>query len=400
MKILVVLSRLPYPLDKGDKLRAYHQLKHLKQRHQIILCCTSEESPSEKQLAEVRKVCHDLHVFQLKRWRILLSLLVACFSRKPFQVHYFYQKKVHQALKALISAEQPDHIYAQLLRTAEYVKEEYNFAKTLDYQDAFSKGMDRRARLASWPLSEIFAAERKRLIAYENIIFEYFENKSIISEEDRRHIYHPRRNDIAIISNGIDTSFFAREQQNKENRQAKSGYDLLFTGNMSYAPNVEAAVYIVEEVLPLLRKEYEQVTLLIAGSSPSRKVKELAAVKGVEVSGWMDDIRDAYRCARIFFAPMQIGTGLQNKLLEAMAMRLPCITSSLANRALKAEHGRQLLVSDTAQEQAQNILQLLKHPEQRETLGEAGRNYVQQHYSWEASVKQLEKLFSANSITA
>jgi glycosyltransferase involved in cell wall biosynthesis len=302
-------------------------------------------------------------------------------------VVYFYQSPIHQKVKALIEATHPEHIYCQLIRTAEYVKNQHNYVKTLDYQDAFSKGMDRRAESAKWPLRGIFASERRRLIAYENVIFEYFEAKTIISEEDRRYIYHPERKDIAIITNGIDTAFFKPDTQTHT-----PAFDLVFTGNMGYAPNIETAEYIVHRVMPILRKRMPNVSLLLAGASPARRVRALEAAPGVKVSGWMEDIRDAYRSGKIFFAPMQIGTGLQNKLLEAMAMQLPCVTSPLANKALKAEPGTCILVEEDEEKFADAIESLLRDEAKRNVLGSRGRAYVEAHFSWKASVDALQKL--------
>ena len=386
MKIVVILSRVPYPLEKGDKLRAYHQLKVLHERHEIILCCLSDSPVHPDAELALRDISSSFHIFKLKRWRILLNLFYGLFSRKPMQVHYFYQRKIHNAIKAIIEKENPDHIYCQLIRTAEYAKHEYNIRKTLDYQDAFSKGVERREQKASWLLREIFSMERRRLIAYENIIFEYFEVKTIISAEDRRFIYHPERHDIAVVTNGIDTSFFSPSYKKPKE------YDLVFTGNMSYPPNIETAEFIVNQVLPELRKQKPDITLLLAGSTPHKRVLQLAKTTGVEVSGWMDDIRDAYAQGRIFLAPMQIGTGLQNKLLEAMAMELPCVTSHLANRSLKAENHKELLVGEDVDSYVGMIIKLLESDQERSKLGAAGRVFVQQHFSWKQSVDRLEKL--------
>lgn len=386
MKILVILSRVPYPLEKGDKLRAYHQLKVLHQNQEVILCCLSDTQPHPDAQKALREISSQFHIFKLKRWRIYINLILGLFSRKPMQVIYFYQRKVHKAIQELIERENPDHIYCQLIRTAEYAKHEHNYKKTLDYQDAFSKGVERREQKASWPLKEIFRMERRRLIAYENIIFEYFEAKTIISAEDRRFIYHPERHDIAVVTNGIDTDFF-----NPEYKKPKT-HDLVFTGNMSYPPNIETAEFIVSQILPELQKHKPDITLLLAGSSPHKRVLQLAKTKGVEVSGWMDDIRDAYAVGRIFLAPMLIGTGLQNKLLEAMAMELPCVTSHLANRSLKAENNKELLVGEDVNSYVTLILNLLESEEDRIKLGKAGRYFVQNRFSWEKSVGKLEEL--------
>lgn len=383
MKIVVILSRVPFPLDKGDKLRAYHQLKALNKDNELIVCCLTDEKVDDSSANALRSISSRFHIFPLKKWRIALNLISSIFTRKPFQVMYFYQSPIHRKIREIIAQEEPDHIYCQLTRTAEYAKEEYNYPKTIDYQDAFSKGIERRERKAKWPLREIFASERRRLISYENIIFEYFEHKTIISDEDRRFIYHPERKDISVIPNGIDTDYFY------PNVDVKKVYDLVFIGNMSYPPNIETAEFIANEVLPILKKENQDLKILIAGSSPHKRVKDLSNINEIEVSGWVDDIRDAYAKAKVFFAPMQIGTGLQNKLLEAMAMEIPCVTSGLANRSLQASDGLNILVGSNPEEYAFQIISLLKSASERKRLGEAGRVYVKSKFSWEESARRL-----------
>jgi len=391
MKILVILSRLPFPLEKGDKLRAYHQLRELHKNNEVILCCLTTMNHRSEDIAEVNKICSELHVFKLRKWKIYFNLALAFFSRKPFQVHYFYQQHIHRQIEKLILEKEPDHIFCQLLRTAEYAKDEHNYQKTIDYQDAFSKGMERRADLARFPFREIFNLERKRLVAYENITFEYFENKVIISDEDRKYIYHPERQDIRIITNGIDTRFF-----HPSNRK-DSEYDLVFVGNMSYPPNVETAEYIVRNIFPLLKKEFPSLTLLLAGAEPSKKVLALGQINGVTVQTDLADIRAAYSVGKIFFAPMQIGTGLQNKLLEAMSMEIPCVTSNLANRALMGNHNENILVGETPEEYVKWIAHLLRNPDLCQTIGKAGRTYVKSKFSWESSTNELLAVMSAKS---
>jgi sugar transferase (PEP-CTERM/EpsH1 system associated) len=391
MKLLVILSRLPYPLEKGDKLRAYHQLRELNKTNEVVLCCLTTEESRAKDLAEVKKICDELFVFKLSQWRIYLNLMFGFFSRKPFQVHYFYQRSIHKSIQKIIADTEPDHIFCQLLRTAEYAKDEHNYRKTIDYQDAFSKGMERRAERAKFPFREIFNLERRRLVAYENIIFEYFETKVIISDEDRKYIYHPERQSIHIITNGIDTEFF-HPSANQENK-----FDLVFVGNMSYAPNIETAEFIVEEVLPLLKNKYPDIQLLLAGAEPAKRVQVLANQEGVTLKAGLEDIREAYGSGKIFFAPMLIGTGLQNKLLEAMAMEKPCVTSSLANKALMATHGENILVGDTPEDYAREIFELMGNADLCRKLGVNGRTYVQESFSWKSSTGELEELMRAQT---
>ena len=387
MKLLVMVSRVPYPLEKGDKLRAYHQIKHLSKTHEVTLCCLSDEAVHPEARQALESICSRLEIYSLSRVGIGFSLMKALFTNKPFQVHYFYQKAIHRKIKQLIKDLNPDHIYCQLIRTAEYAKHEHGYAKTIDYMDAFSKGMERRVQKASFWKKPFVRSEFRRLLAYENISFEYFDHKTIISEQDRQLIYHPQQQNIEVIPNGVDTEFFAP-------RQSEKTHDLVFVGNMSYIPNVETARYLATELLPALQKAKPGATLLLSGANPAPGVKALAN-EHVHVSGWMEDIRDAYAQGRIFIAPMQIGTGLQNKLLEAMSMGIPCITSPLANNALGAEHERHLLVANDTEAWCAAVQRLLDDEALSAKLGEAGRNFVESGFNWSATTERLNELLTS-----
>lgn len=380
MKLFVIVSRVPYPLDKGDKLRAYHQIKELSKRNEIHLCCLDDNNTSEESITHLKSICKEVSVFKLNKFKIYLNLFWALFSSKPFQVHYFYQLTVHSKIKQLIRVYNPDRIFCQLIRTAEYVKNEHTIVKTLDYMDAFSKGIDRRIETAGL-LKPIFREEAKRLLKYEHLIFDYFDEHSIISEEDRQLIYHQNRDKIEVVTNGIDTTFFKPLAENKS-------YDIIFVGNMSYAPNVSAVLFLVQEIVPLLSKD---IKVLIAGAEPSKEIKRLAS-STIKVTGWIEDIREAYNSAKVFVAPLFIGTGLQNKLLEAMSMELPCITTELVNNSLKAENGLELEIANTAEDFANRISNLLNDIPKRDLLGKAARHFVEEEYSWEESTKKLEHI--------
>lgn len=387
MKLFVLVSRIPYPLEKGDKLRAYHQVNLLARRHKVHLCCLTDTPVHPEARKELEKICDEVSILKLNRLLIIWRMCLAFFSDKPFQVHYFYQWKIHRKILRLIARSKPDHIYCQLIRTTEYIKNVHTIPKTLDYMDAFNKGMERRIKESPWYSKWFLRNESQRLVAYENLIFDYFENHTIISEQDRKLIFHPERDSIAVIPNGVDFNFFMPKSSEKN-------YDLLFTGNMSYAPNVNSAIYLIDKILPLVKESVPNVKLLIAGVSPHRSLVEKQS-DNVIISGWMEDIRDAYWQSKIFVAPMLIGTGLQNKLLEAMSMELPCITSTLANNALGGEPGKHLLVAKSEKEYAAMIIDLLKNEDMARQLGKGGGDWVRENYDWKASVDLLDNLITS-----
>ena len=316
----------------------------------------------------------------------MARLAANIFSRKPFQVAYFYSKSIHRKIEQYIEQIKPDHIYCQLIRMAEYVKE-YPIDKTIDYQDVFSKGLERRLKLAPWYSRPIFRSEYLRVKRYEEKVFKTFDKKTIISFPDRELIPHPERERIHVIPNGVDTEFFHPIEVDKD-------YDVIFSGNMGYPPNVNGAEYLVNEIMPFVWDQKPGAMVILAGANPSPRVKALASDK-VKVTGWVEDIRPWYARARVFVAPMQIGTGLQNKVLEAMAMKLPVITSPLANQALRAKPGAELLIGNNPSDFAEQIVSLLNNTEISNTLSSKGLEFIKEHFHWSSICVRLEKIITA-----
>ncbi|MCP4550581.1 MAG: glycosyltransferase [Bacteroidetes bacterium] len=389
MRIFVILSRIPYPLEKGDKVRVFNQIKWLSKKHEIILVALDDAKINKQDAFRfLQPYCRSVNFIDLSITHRFINLLKVLFSKKPFQVGYFYSKKAHKKINQLIKEKKPDHIYCQLIRVAEYVRD-LEIPKTLDYQDAFSKGVEQRIKNSSF-IKKIFLKEEfNRLVKYENSIFQFFDNKTIISESDRRLIEHPQNNEIEIISNGIDQQYFRPMPVKKE-------YDLLFTGNMSYPPNIESAEYLVKKILPALQLSGYNLKVLIAGVDPHKKIKSLKS-SSVTICGWVEDMRKCYAKSLIFIAPMQSGIGLQNKLLEAMAMKIPCITSSLANQSLGAKPETEILIGDQTGDYVNHILTILKNKDGSEKLAANGFNFVSEKYQWETAIDKLESLITSTN---
>lgn len=378
-KLVVVLSRFPFPLEKGDKLRSYYQIKELSKRFSIHLIALSDVPVEQNSIEELGKYCSTVTVYRLSKLSILINGLIALLGNKPIQVGYFYNYTIHKKIAKQLTSIQPDHIFTQLIRTTEYTKNYHQCSKTLDYMDALSKGMERRINSAKWYTRWFFKTEYKRLLAYERVMFDYFDKKTIISEQDKRYIFHPERDKIICIPNGIDAHFM-------EELVIEKKYDVSFVGNMNYPPNIEAVIFIVNNILP----DFPELKLLVAGATPHPKLEKLAKQNSqITISGWMDDIRIAYVSSKLFFAPMQTGTGMQNKLLEAMALGTPCITTSLANNPIGTIHNESILVCDSVDEMKSALKKLLDNPDERSRIGSEGKKFVRERYSWEKTTKDL-----------
>ena len=385
MKLFVITSRIPYPLEKGDKLRIFHQLKGLSKKHKIYLCALQSLNQKEDENAKavLGEFCEEVHFIQCSLFQVTFNLFKALFNKLPFQTALFTDPCAKKKVDQLIDDIKPDHIYCQLTRAAEYIRKRQE-PKTIDYMDAFSKGMDRRAKNESIISKWLYKWEASKQKAYEKMIFNDFDSHTIITEEDRHHIDHPLKNKIKIVRNGVDLDYFKPILKTRKN-------DIVFVGNMGYAPNIDASIFLCKEILPLILKEIPDIKILLAGAQPSLAVENLRS-ESVRVTGWMKDIRKAYAESTIFIAPMRIGTGLQNKLLEAMAMERACITTSIANKALQAPKNA-ILVGNTAEELAKHCILLLTDKTQRKTQAQLGNKFVMETYQWTKTTELLGKLF-------
>ena len=369
--------RFPYPLEKGDKLRMFHQLRFLGTLHEVLLIAITDEDISKAHLDIVSSYVHEVKILKLSKVRQTFSLLKSVFSKKPFQVAYYYDAQVARKIRLLAESFEPDHIYCQLTRMSEYVRY-LPYPKTLDYMDALGIGMERRAEVVRGLYASLYKKEAARLKSYEREVYSSFDHHTIISVQDAKQLTD---RDIHIIPNGIDTDFFSPIDVNKN-------YDIGFVGNMGYPPNIDAAEYLVKKIVPLLHKKTK---VIIAGARPDKRVKQLAS-SSVRITGWMDDVRLAYAETSIFVAPLWLGTGQQNKILEAMAMGIPCVTSSSVNNAIGAEIGKEILIADNEKSFAEAINSLANDTELYSTIRRNALTFVRDTYSWKQSVDTLTRI--------
>ncbi|MDG2465084.1 MAG: glycosyltransferase [Crocinitomicaceae bacterium] len=384
-KLVVMLSRFPFPLEKGDKLRAYYQIIELSKSFDITLITISDHIVSEKSIQELEKYCKEIHVFQLPKWKSLFQSFIGLFGAKPIQISFFYNYSIHKKINSIVKELRPNHIYCQLIRTTEYLKNYHNCPKTLDYMDAFSKGIERRIPLQSIFTKWIFKLEAKRLAQYEREVYDYFEIQTIISEQDAEALGTLPNQPVSCIPNGVSESFLTFSTDKLPE------FDIVFVGNLNYPPNVQAVKFILDKILPIAKEKGYDWKFLAAGAGPSKQLMDsIDSNLQATILANVDDIRQAYCAGKVFVAPMQIGTGLQNKLLEAMALGIPCVTTPLANNALKALEIEEITIADSAEEFVKNIHLLLTN-EKSESIGKKGKQLILKNFNWENSTEILTK---------
>ena len=381
MRILAVLPRFPYPLEKGDKLRAYHQLKQLAKSNQIYLFCTTHSKLSKEEIEAVSMFCAKVKIVKLTKLKSIINAGLYFITGRSLQLGYWDSIGTRMAFKRYEKSVKPDVLYCQMVRTMPWV-EKSKTTKVIDYQDALSTNVSRRAKMTTGLWKKILNHEAVCLEKAEQKALEVFDRYTIISKRDRRAVRKESDIHIDVVTNGIDADYFAPGDEEKTT-------DIVFCGNMQYEPNVNAAKFLVERIMPKVWRNLPNATVVLAGAEPTKAVRALAGER-VTVTGWVEDIRPYYRSARIFVAPMLTGSGLQNKLLEAMAMGIPCVTTLVANGTLGATSKREILVGKCTDAMASHIVRLLGDSQLRESLSVRGRAFVEKNYSWEESCKYLE----------
>jgi sugar transferase (PEP-CTERM/EpsH1 system associated) len=382
MRIFFITSRFPFPLEKGDKLRAYELIRHLSTHHEIYLFALNEGPVEATWEEELRPYCEEIQYFSLTKMQHFKGLLRSLFNGRPFSTEYFYDHAVKAKVNELLDRLQVDLIFCHLIRSAEYVRHRSEI-KVLDYMDVFSKGMARRAEVEKGPVRVLAGKEYRRLQKYEEDVFSDFQAHCIISSQDRDLIPHPDNQKIHVLPNGVDMEFYAPKPGSKH-------YDLLFAGNMAYPPNVQAVKFLVENVMPLVWELRPETNVCIAGADPAPALKKYRS-ELIEITGWVDDIRGCFWESKVMVAPMQISIGLQNKILQGMSMEMPCLVSNLANNAVGGHHGIHLMEAEKADEYAQAIIRLLDDEKISKELGQNARQFIEENYHWDILVGRFNR---------
>lgn len=374
--ILLVLPRFPLPTDKGDKLRAWEQIKVLSEKFTLYVICFHEhESIEDSQKLLVEKYVKEMRIFPINKWDMIWAGIRMFFKNIPFQVGYYYHPWFKKELEKFCEDIHPDMVFFQLIRVASYRPVVDKYTSVLDLMDCMSHNVFLRLQTEKGIAKYFWNLEYKRLLQYEKKSIEEFDYSCIISERDRIQLPQNSGSSVSIMSNGIDTETF------KPSPLVAKTTDILFVGNLSYKPNIEACLWLVEEILPKVHALGIFPKVKLVGSSPDRRVLKLAEYKNVEVHANVPETVPFYQDAKIMAAPMRINTGQQNKVLEAMACECHVITTSNANDGIQAP-SHVLEVADTSELFAEKIVQVLKG---ELTPGASSREFVINHFGWKAN---------------
>jgi polysaccharide biosynthesis protein PslH len=391
VNVLFLCHRLPYPPKRGGKIRPFNMIRHLSREHRVTVATVARTRDEMREGEALRQHCHALHVGLIPAPVGWSRFALAAPRLYPSTFAYFYSPSLWRTVRGLLARERFDAIMVHCSSMGPYVADHTGCRKVMDFGDADSEKWLEYARRARLPLSLGFRWEGYRVRRWERRLGGRFDACSVISAHEREVLGAYVERPIAVIPNGVDLEYFRSHPDVPPPHPRR----IVFTGNMSYAPNVDAVRHLAADVLPRLRRRVPEVELFIVGMDPSAAVRRLAESGRVVVTGRVDDVRPFLQSAAVSVAPLRVARGLQNKVLEAMAMRVPVVASSAAARGIDAVPGRDLLVADDPDAFAGAVADLLADGARRERYAEAGRACVMANHSWDRLLGRLDDLLVA-----
>jgi sugar transferase (PEP-CTERM/EpsH1 system associated) len=387
MRILFLTSRVPYPPDRGDRLRVFNFIKHLSREHDLSLVSFIAQDYEREHLAILRNYCQDVRVVMKGRYRSATTVFGNLWRSDPLQVLYYRSEVMRQLVDEMLGKAHFDAVYTHLFRMAPYVMDHTELYRIVDLTDVISKEIDRSLPYRGLVSRLIYGIEKPRIARYEQWVARNFEEIWLISEADRKILAAccPTSN-IQVITNGVDLEhFFPTGQPPRPN-------SLVFVGHLGVFHNVDAANYLVRDILPLIQQRVPDCTLKIVGADPGPSVRRLAQVPGVSVTGFVPDLNPVLNESSVFVAPLRFAAGVQNKVLEAMAAGRPVVTTTVVNDGLGARSEEDILVGDDPRTIADQIVALLQDKWRREQIGQRGLLFVRRKYRWDYVLERMRNI--------
>jgi|ABEF01.1.fsa_nt_gi sugar transferase (PEP-CTERM/EpsH1 system associated) len=398
MKDLLFLNlRFPFPPHRGDSIRAYNILRGLARQFRITLVTFYDDKRELEGLSALRDVCAEVRTVPRPRWGGRARAAKSLFGSAPLQNGLWYSVEMQRTIDDALDTCQPDVVQAQFFRMGQYISDA-PVPRLLDLGDALSLNLRRRAGREKNPaLRWLTALEAARVTEFERAIVRDFDKAVVCSPVDRAAIQSADSDlGLEIIENGVDLDYYTPGDP----PPAAEPPTMLFTGTMDYFPNTDAAYHLVQDVLPRVRERVGDARLLLVGANPPRGVRALAGEPGVVVTGRVPDIRPYFASADVFVSPMRCGSGTQNKNLEAMAMGLPVVTTTLGGAGVRAVEGEAMFRVDGAENLATRTVELMTDGDLRGAMRGHARAYVEREHGWDRITDKLAQLLHSISSTA
>ena len=388
--LLFISHCMPWPLNKGEKIRAWNIIQHLQRNFRVHLGCVVKDPADMEHVERLRSVCASVGAFAIDKRRQTVGALLRARPGRPLMPDFYFDRALQRWVDESFAKLAVDMTYIYTVAMAPYVPQPARGHYVLDAIDVDSEKWAEYAAKSRFPMRAVWAREARALLAYERRAAALCERTFFVSEPEaaRFRALAPEVADrIAAIELGVDLAYFSPESAHPWPFGAP-GPCLVFTGNMDYWPNADAVIWFAHEVMPLLRAQTPGLRFWIVGANPVRAVTALAAIPGVHVTGRVSDVRPYVSHAAAVVCPLRIARGVQTKVLEGLAMGKPVIASSPAFEGVRARPGIDLLVADGAVAFKAAVATVLRG--ERPDLSPAARQTMETNYAWPAVLARLD----------
>ena len=392
MRMFFICQRVPFPPDRGDKITTFNEIRHLSTKHEVHVFCLADGRPDLDNIPGLRRYAQSVTAVPVLGSKSKLRALKAMFTGEPLSVAAFNESELHNAIRRQFTELRPDLIMVYSCNVAQYAEHFPQVPRIMQFAELDSSRWGQFARRSRLPLRWVYAIEQQRFFAYEQHIARTFSQALVCTATEQRDFERLIPGvPVSLVGNGVDLDYFCSKGI------AKRPGSIVFTGVMDYFPNVDAVVWFCDKVLPIVQQQIPEAALTICGSRPTAAVLRLAKRRGVTVTGRVPDTRPYLDGAEVFVAPMRIARGIQNKLLEALAMGLPCVASEAAAVGTVVPDGLGILATDDPEEFALHVVRLLRDGAFRATMAGNARAAAELNYRWDVQLACLDRVIAALS---
>lgn len=380
-ELLFISARFPYPLHKGDQLVLFNNIRLMSEYYSITLITMYDEDNELENLDKLHLFCIEIITIKRNRFETYFNLLISPLKLEPLQVAYYKSKKFKSELDALLSRKHFDIVHVYMLRMAHYVNKVVSL-KIISFVDSMALNMQRRVENESGLKKIIFKYESMLVKNYEKKMAKKFDRGIVVSNIDKDYI---GEDNIEVIPIGVGI-----ETCNIEKKENK----IIFSGNMGYFPNQNAVLWFIENCFNEIKMIIPTVKFVIVGKDPPEKIKKYHDGKNIFVKGYVDCMISELCSASIAIAPMQSGSGMQIKVLEAMSVSLPIVVTTLGKGDIDATNNKHIVIIDDPSDFSTACLELLKSKEKREYIGQEAYTFIHTNHSWASIVMKYQNLYT------
>ncbi len=396
-EILFLAHRIPWPADRGDKIRSHHILKRLCEMAPVHVATFADDARDMGFVGEMDDILASSHVETRDKpqWQAGVEALL---TGQPVSVRSFGSGSMQDWVDDLLASGRISHIFCFSGQMAQYVPTSFGGRFVMDFVDVDSAKFESYAGEGNLLMRWVNAREGRLLSAFEQAVAKRADASLLVSDVEAE-LFRMRSSaaNVTALGNGIDTIFYNPAAKFKKLHPAYPDPLIVFTGQMDYRPNIEAVTDFAINAMPTIRAAHPETSFAIVGRNPTSAVSDLSMLPGVQVTGAVDDVRTWLTAADVVVAPLRIARGIQNKVLEAMAMAKPVVVSSAAAEGIAARHGTHYFVEPDVTAEASRVIALLGDAPNCRKIGEAARAHVVQHYGWAGQLAPLDRLMQYQS---